>query len=124
MPTTSSPASASSSATCSPPGPSPTTTASTSTDLQPAPVGDLHGRHYRGPDVELNLVVVAQREVVGVAGVELGLLARGGEEHRDVAHGRADLRLAQGDAPLLEELTQSEALRRARGLNVDDPVVG
>src|ERR1700735_594238 len=124
MPTTSSPASASSSATCSPPGPRPTTTASTSTDLQPAPVGDLHGRHNRGPDVELNLVVVAQRDVVRVAGVQLGLLAGRCEEDRHVARGRADLRLAEGDAPLVEKLTQGEALRGARRLNVDDPVVG
>ena len=42
--------------------------------LQPAPVGDLDGRHDRRPDVELNLVVVAQRDVVRVAGVELAFL--------------------------------------------------
>src|SRR5258708_40212054 len=108
MPMTWSPDSASSSATCSPPGPIPTTTASTSTGLQPAPVGHLDRSHDRGADVQLDLVMVPERELGGIARVDARLLARRGEEHGHGPGGGPDLGTAQRDPPLLEELTQRE----------------
>ena len=77
--------------------------------LQLAPVGHLDGRHDRRADVELDLVVVTQRQVVGVTRVERRLLAGRGEEHRHLPGGGPDLCRAERDAPLVEELAQREA---------------
>src|ERR1019366_6560700 len=123
MPTTWRPASASFSATSSPPGPIPTTTTSQCTGLETGPVGDVDGFHDWRTDVNLDLVVIAERQIRRVPFVDPHLLPWGGEEGGELSGDGPDLRGIQRDSPFGEELTQREAQGRAGGFEVDDAIL-